>query len=84
MEHAGLRRQASTFDPCLLFIFRATGSAAGAFATHSHDILGRGEPDALPKIRDYLEQRSGELRLRESSLARVGIELAQDDDFSVP
>ena len=38
----GLRCQVSTFDSC--FIFRRTGSAAGAFATHTGDILGQESP----------------------------------------
>ena len=40
MKRVDLRRQASTFDACHFFIFRETGSAAGAFPTHIDDILG--------------------------------------------
>ena len=39
MKRVGLRRQASTSDPCFFFIFRGAGSAAGAFTTHTNDIL---------------------------------------------
>ena len=33
--------------------FRETGNAAGAFATHIDDILGRGGPGVLPKLRGF-------------------------------
>ena len=82
MRRVGLRRQASTPDPCLFFIIRCTGSAAGAFITHIDDILGCGEPDVLPKIRGSSGQRFGELKLRESPFANVGMELAQESDHS--
>ena len=55
----------------------------GAPTTHIDDVLGRGEPDAFPKIRDYLEQRCGKLKLREPPFVHVGMELVQDDDLSV-
>ena len=77
----GLRCQASTFDPCLLFVFPTAASAAGAFATHI-DILGRGEPDGLAKMRSFPEQRFGELKSQEPSFVRVGMELAQGHVFS--
>ena len=78
----GLRFQASTFDPYLFFVFRATGSAAGAFATHIDDIPGCGEPDVLAKMRICPEQRFGALKLQEPSFVHVGMELAQDAVFS--
>ena len=78
----GLRCQASTSDPCLLFVFRAAGSAAGAFATQIDDILGRGEPDVLAKMRACLEQRFGELNLRELSFVHVSMEIARGHAFS--
>ena len=40
-----LRCQASTFDPCLLLVFRDHGQAVGAFTAHIDDILRCGEPD---------------------------------------
>ena len=56
MKHVGLRRQASTFESCVFLILRGAGRALGAFATHFDGVLGRGEPDVLPEIREYLEQ----------------------------
>ena len=53
------------------------------FTTHIDDILGCGEPDGLPKSREYLERRLGELKLQESLLVHVGMDLVQADDFSV-
>ena len=50
-KRAGLRCQVSTFDPCLFLFVRETGVAAGSFTTHFGDILRRGGPDVLPKIR---------------------------------
>ena len=82
MARLGLLRNVSTFDPCLFFIFRETGSAGGAFTTLIDDILGRGQPDALPKVRDFSQQLPGALKLRESPFLQVGTELAQDVDFS--
>ena len=78
MRSAGLRCQASTFDPCPFFVFRKEGSTVGAFATHIGDILGSGEPDILAKMRIFLEQHFGELKLQVSSYVRVGMGLAQD------
>ena len=52
MKRAGLRRQVPAFDPCLFFVFKEIGRAVGAFTTQIDDILGRGEPDALPRVRD--------------------------------
>ena len=54
-KRVGLRCRASTFDPFLSFTLREGGSTAGAFATHTDDILGRGVPDALSEIRDLSE-----------------------------
>lgn len=54
----------------------------GVFTTHIDDILGRGEQAALSKILQFPEQRFGELELRESSFVFVGMELAQESDFS--
>ena len=55
----------------------------GVFTTHNGDILGRGEPDALPKIRGLTEQRFGETKLQENSFVRVGMELGQAAHFCV-
>ena len=75
MKSVGLRRQASTFDPCVFFVFRDQWQAVGALATHIDDISGRGEPDVLTKIRHFLEKRFGTMKLQEDSFVRVGIEL---------
>ena len=82
MKSVGLRRQASTFDPCLFFVFLDGGQAVGAFAAHIGDILGCGEPDVLIRLRNCSEQRSGELKLQEESSARVHMECVHDSAFS--
>ena len=81
-KRVGFQSQVTNFGPRLFSIFRDTGSPAGSSTAHIGDIPWRGEPEVLPKIRDYLEQRSGELKLREPSSVDVGMELEQDDDFS--
>ena len=63
VEHMVLRCQASTFDPCLFFVFRDHGQAVGVFAIHIDDILRCGEPDVLLKIRAFSEQRFGTMKL---------------------
>ena len=67
LRRVGLRRQASTFDPCLFFVLRDDGQAVGALTTHIDDILGCGEPDVLAKIRNFPGARFGELTLQEES-----------------
>ena len=42
---AGLRSEVPSFGPCLYYIFRESGGAAGAIAAHISDVLGCGEPD---------------------------------------
>ena len=59
MGRVGLRCQASTFDPCLFFVFRGEGHAVGVFTTHIDDISGCGEPDVLAKMRNFAERRFG-------------------------
>ena len=83
MKCVGLRHQAPTFDPCLFFVFRGKGQAVGAFAAHIDDILRRGEPDVLTKMRNFPEQRKGELQLQGESFVHVGVELVKDSAFSV-
>ena len=75
VKNVRLRCQASTFGPCLFFVFRDPGQAVGVFTKHIDDILGCGEPDALPRIRDFSEQHSGTMKLQENSFAHVGVEL---------
>ena len=55
----------------------------GAFATHIGDILGCGEPGVMEKLRQFLELRFGELKLREKHCVRVGMEFSQNNSFSV-
>ena len=83
MKIVGLRYRVSTFDPCLFSIFREAGCAVGVFATHIDDILGRGGPDVLAKIRAHSEKRFGELKLQEPSFVHVAMELVQEGDFPV-
>ena len=83
MKRAGLRWKVPTFDPCLFFIFRGTGGAVSEFTTHIGDIPGCGEPEVLPKVRDFSEERFVELKLQGSPFVRVGMDLAQGSDFSV-
>ena len=83
MKCVGLRRQASTFDPCLLFVFRNGGQAVGALAAHIDDISGRGEPDVLPKMRNFSGRRFRELKLQVEPSVHVGVELVQDSTFPV-
>ena len=83
MKNVGLRCQASTFDPCLFFVFRDQGLAVDVFTTDIGDILRCGAPDALPKIREFPEQRFGTIKLLENSFVHVGMELEQADNFSV-
>ena len=83
VKNAGSRCQASAGDPCLFFVFRDQGQAAGVFTTHINDILGCGEPNALPKSRGFSEQRFGGMKLRENSFVHVGMEVEQADNFSV-
>ena len=83
MKTADLRCQASAFDPCLFVVFRSQGQAVGVFTAHIDDILGCGEPDVLPKIRGFPEQRFGTMKLQRNSFARVGTELKQGANFSV-
>ena len=79
MKSADLRSEAPTSDPSLFFVFREGGSAAGSFTPSADDIPGRGESDILPEMRIFPEQRCGKWKLRESPLAHVGLELAQDN-----
>ena len=45
-------------------------------------IFGCGEPNELPKIRQFPEQRFGAMQLQENSFVRVGVELSQEANFS--
>ena len=84
MDRVGLKCIGSSFDPCLFFVFRKTGSAVGAFTTHIDDILGCGEPGVMDGIRTFLELRFGELKSQEGNFVHVGMELVQDSTFRLP
>ena len=81
LKCVGLRCQTSTLDPCVFFVFCAEGSAAGVFATHIDDILGRGAPDVLTEMRIFPGKRFGELKLQDSPFVREGMELAHGHTF---
>ena len=78
-----LRCQVSNSDPCLFFVFRESGSAAGVFTAHIDDIIGCGGPDVLSKILQFSERRFGELKLQESFFVHVGMDVPRKSDFSV-
>ena len=78
----GLEFQVSPFDPRAYFISRKSGGAAGDIATHTDDILRCGEPDISRNVRSFPEHRSGDLDVREQSVAYVGMEARQSNDFS--
>ena len=78
----GLRFDVSSFGPRVFFIFRKSGKAVGEIATHIADMLGRGEPGLLLKARDFSGKCPGELEAQEGSSVHVGMELAQEKDFS--
>ena len=69
--------------PSGFLVFRDTGGAVGAFTAQIDEILWRGEPDVLGKIRKFQENRPGTAKLRFSSFVHVGIELSRGSDFSV-
>ena len=79
----GLELGASSREPCLHFVFGGDGGAIGALTTHIDDILGRGEPDALPETGTFAEYRFETMKVQEKSFALVGMGLPQEDDFSV-
>lgn len=83
LARVGLHIRVSSFEPRLFFAFRREDGPVGAIATHIDAILGRGEPDALSKIRVSPECRFGEMRAQESPFVRFGVEVSQEDDFTV-
>ena len=54
----------------------------GELATHIDDIWGCGECDLLSKVRGFSEKRSGGMKVQEGSFVHVGMELAQEKNFS--
>ena len=83
LKSVGLRCEASTFDTCLFFVFRAKSGSVGVFLTLIDDILGRGESNVLAKMRIPPEHRYREFKLQESSFVHVGVALARGHTFSV-
>ena len=83
LSSVGLRRDVSPFDPFMYFVYRKSGSAVGALATHIDDILGCGVPDLLVKVRGFSDKRCGEMEAQEESPVPAGMELGQEKDFSV-
>ena len=59
LSSVGLRPEVSSFGPRVYFVYRESGRAVGVIATHIYDILGRGKPDLLPKVRRLLERDLG-------------------------
>ena len=43
---------------------------------------GRGEPDVLSKVRNFLDRRFGDLGVRGGSSVRVGLEVPKANEFS--
>ena len=82
LKLVGLRFETSTLDPCLYAVLNNEGVAVGVFSTHIDDILGCGAPGVLERTRHYLEHRFGALKVQENNFVHVGMELAQQLDFS--
>ena len=78
----GLLYKASSFDPCLYFIYDKSNVAVGVFTAHIDDILGCGVQGILECTRKFLQKRFGILKLQESDFVHVGMELSQGSDFS--
>ena len=83
LAQVGLQYRASPFGPHFYFVYRKEGRSAGAFTTQIDDILGCGEQDVLSRTRTFLEARFRKLRLQEPSIAHVGMEASQADNYSV-
>ena len=79
----GLKFQASSFGPRLYLVFPKLGGAAGAVTTLIDDISCCGEPDLLLRVRCILEKRSDRLVVPGKSFVHVGMELGQQQDFSM-
>ena len=47
LKAVDLRLEASTFGPCLFFVYRRSGLAVGVIAAHIDDLLGCREQDIL-------------------------------------
>ena len=80
---AGLRFQASDFDLCLYFVFRARGCAVEVLATRIDDILVCGWEGVPDLARPHLGRRLGALTSQKLNFAHVGAELPKGKVFSV-
>ena len=74
IRDVGLMYKASSFDPCLYFIYDKTNVAVGVFTTHIDDILGCGLHGTLEGTRKFSGKRFGPLKLQESEFVHVGME----------
>ena len=74
-----LRLEASKFDPCLSFVFRISGSAAGVIATQSDELLGFGERDILQKMEKFLAARLGPAKVQKDNFSHIGMDVLQKD-----
>ena len=79
----GLGFEVSSSGPSLFFVIRKSGGAFGATATHIDDISGCGEPELLSGVWRFSEKGLGESSVQEKSVANAGMELVEEDDFSV-
>ena len=64
------------------FVFRKSGGAVGAIATHIDGIPGCGGPDLPLNVRRFSEKWSGKLKVQEKPFVRMSMVLAQAKDFS--
>ena len=83
MAMAGLRFQASAFDPALFSVFPSRWCAVCASTTCIDDILGCGGGGIPVSARQSLESRFRPLGTQEKNFARVGVVLHQSNNFSV-
>ena len=81
LAKVGLGFRAPSSEQCLYPVFQKEGGSVGAFATRTDDILGRGEQDALTRIRVFLEYHLGTTKVRESPLVHARTHPAQESDF---
>ena len=77
------RLEASKFDPCSLFVYSNSGSAAGATATHIDDLLGRGEHGILQKMEKFLSATLSPVKVQTGNFAHIGVDVPQKVDGSV-
>ena len=83
MPRVGLQFTTLPFDPSLYFVIRKEGWGVGAFITHIDELSGCGKPGVLERTQVFSQARFRTLELQESSVARAGIELSQEENHSV-